>query len=67
MAMPMALVRCSALPVASWNTAQLLFMPLPSTKFRRTDVPLPLGATKMTSMSLGGITPVCSLKTMEKP
>jgi len=60
MAMPSALARSSALPVESWKTAKLQFMPLPSTKFLRTDVPEPFGATKITSMSLGGITPVCS-------
>jgi len=45
MAMPSAFARSSALPVASWKTAKLQFMPLPSTKFLRTDVPEPLGAT----------------------
>jgi hypothetical protein len=31
---------------------------------RRNDVPDPLGATKNTSTSAGGIMPVCSLKVM---
>src|SRR5215208_1656329 len=42
-------------------------MPDPSKKFVRTLRPEPLGATSATSTCGGGITPVSSLKVMEKP
>ena len=38
--------------------AKLALMPRPSRNSRLTVVPDPLGATRMTSMSLGGTTPV---------
>ena len=59
--MPSARQRSRARPVASWWTAKLELMPAPARKLRRTVVPEPLGATRITSTFFGGITSVWSL------
>ena len=61
MPIPSARQRSLAWPVASCSTAKLELMPAPVRKLRRTEVPDPLGATMMTSTSLGATTPVCFL------
>lgn len=67
MATPRAMAFSSALPVTSWKMAIEELMPRPSLKRERTVRPEPLGATRMTSMSVGTSTPVLSLKMGEKP
>ena len=67
MATPNATAFSVAWPVTSWKTAKEEFMPRPSLNRLRTVRPEPLGATRMTSMSDGGTTPVRSLYTTENP
>jgi hypothetical protein len=61
MATPSATAFSSALPLTSWKTAKEELIPRPSLKRLRTVRPEPFGATRMTSMSAGGTTPVRSL------
>lgn len=51
----------NALPETSWCTAIDALMPRPSKNKLRTVRPEPLGATRITSTSSGGTTPVRSL------
>ena len=67
MATPRAMALSLAWPVTSWKTAKDELIPRPSRKRVRTVRPEPLGAQRMTSMSLGTSTLVTSLKTGEKP
>ena len=57
---PHAMQRSRARPVKSWSMAKLELMPRPSRKSRRTVVPEPLGATRITSTLSGATTPVMS-------
>lgn len=61
------MARSLALPVTSCQTAMDELIPRPSLKSDRTVRPEPLGATRMTSTSTGGMTPVSLWNTTEKP